>query len=200
VKVTDTHFEKIYNKKILRKLRKQFGPFCEHHVDLTIDTPWMTNLVSKMSEKRRRGEVVLVIPNKQKQIWLHTKEFYGDDVYRLMTGGLKPGEKPHLACRREMMEETGFKVEVERCLAVVTYSLSTPDTAQPFVSYIFSTKRATGKPNPTDDSEAIAGFRAVPIADLKAVADQLESLEGERADWGTFRAVAHRVAQKQLHA
>ncbi len=200
VKVTDTHFEKIYNKKVLRKLHKKFGPFCEQHVDLSIDTPWMTNLVGKMSRKRRRGEVVLVIPDKRRHIWLHTKAFYGDNIYRLMTGGLNPGEKPHMACRREMREETGFKVDIDRCLAVVTYSLSIPDQTRPFVSYVFSTKRVSGQPNPTDESEAIAGFKKIPIAELNVIADELESLEGERADWGTFRAVAHRVAQKQLQA
>ncbi len=196
--ITDPHFERIYNKKSLRKLRKKFGPFHQHHVDLTITTPWMLNLAQKMDKKARRGEVVMVIPNKSGEIWLHTKDFYGDGVYRLMTGGLKPGEKPDVAFRREVEEETGFKVNIDRCLAVITYTLNGEDVHQPFVSYVFMAKKIKGLPRPLDQSEAIAGFKAIPPADLQDIADNLASLNGERTDWGIFRAVAHKVVHEHL--
>lgn len=195
---TDPYFEQVHNKKILRKLRKKFGPFHQCHVDLNITSEWMINFVEKLETKPRRGEVVMVIPNKQSHIWLHTKEFYGDGVYRLMTGGIKPGEKPQMACRRETFEETGFKVDVDRCLAVITYTLMAATVTKPFVSYVFTTQRAKGKPSPTDDSEAIAGFTTVPVLKLGDVAETLETLNGERADWGKFRAVSHRVVQEYL--
>jgi len=196
---TDPYFQEIYNKKILRKLRKKFGPIHQHHVDLTISSKSMLDLMDKMTKKKRRGEVVMVIPDKRGCIWLHTKDFYNKNVYRLMTGGLDPGEKPHSALVREAKEETGFAVKIDRCLASITYNLKGQNgSSQPFVSYVFLTKPASGEPNPIDGGEAISGFMAVPVAELGEVADILRQQKGNLTDWGIFRAVAHDVVHELL--
>lgn len=200
MQINDPHFEKVYNKKLLKKLRDRFGPFHQHHAELAISSQWMLNLMNKMDQKSRRGEVVMVIPNKEGNIWLHTKDFYGNGVYRLMTGGLDPGEEPDLAFEREVREETGFKVNIDRCLAVITYTFTAGEKSQSFVSYVFTAKRTQGLPQPVDSGEAIAGFKAVPVSALGEVAQNLSSLKGARADWGIFRAVAHTVVQEQLQA
>jgi len=196
--ITDPYFDQIYNKKLLRKLEKRFGPIRQHHFDLAISSGEMINLMDKMNRKSRRGEVIMVIPNIEGQIWLHTKAFYPQGVYRLMTGGLEPGEKPHLAFQREAEEETGLKTKIDRCLAVITYLLQGQNKRQPFVSYVFKTIPTTGSPRPIDPYEAITGFKAVPASALGDVAQKLGSLPGNWADWGIFRAVAHDVVQQQL--
>ncbi len=140
----------------------------------------------------------MVIPNKRGRIWLHTKVFYEKNIYRLMTGGLDPGEKPHLALMREAKEETGFAVKIDRCLAAITYNLKGDGTSQPFVSYVFLTKPTSGKPKPIDDSEAISGFKTVPVAGLDKVADKLRWHQDGLTDWGIFRAVAHDVVCEVL--
>ncbi|MDX1524172.1 MAG: hypothetical protein R3264_21255, partial [Anaerolineae bacterium] len=81
--ISDASFEHIYNKKLLRKLDQKFGAFTRKHIDLSITSQSMLNLTEKMKVKRRRGEVVMVIPNKKGEIWLHTKAFYPPGVYRL---------------------------------------------------------------------------------------------------------------------
>jgi 8-oxo-dGTP pyrophosphatase MutT (NUDIX family) len=159
----------------------------------------MLGMVNKMKRKKpRRGEVVMVVPNEQGHIWLHTKSFYPQGVYRLMTGGLEPGEAPNEALRREVEEETGFKIKPKRCLAVITYTLSTQEVELPFVSYVFATTPAKGQPQPTDSGEAIEHFQAVPAAALADTARQLRALTGAFADWGIFRAISHEVACTQL--
>ena len=198
MKISDPHFERLYNKKLLKQLKKKFGPSEHHHVNLTITSQGMLDLMDKMSRKKRRGEVVMVIPNKKGHIWLHTKSFYDKGVYRLMTGGLDQGESPHLALYREAREETGFKIKIDRCLAVITYTLSGLDSSQPFVSYVFLTKPLSGIPRPIDDSEDISDFKAVPATQLADVAQDLHSLEGSSADWGKFRAVAHEIIHRHL--
>lgn len=200
MQVSDPHFEKIYNKKLLKKLEKRFGSFHQHHVELTISSEWMLNLMNKMNRISRRGEVVMVIPNKEGHIWLHTKDFYGEGVYRLMTGGLEPGEKPHLAMQREAEEETGFKIKIDRCLAVITYTLKAGEIFQPFVSYVFATRPTKGWPQPTDCGESISGFKAVPVSALGDIARELALLKGTKADWGIFRAVAHNIVLEQLQS
>jgi 8-oxo-dGTP pyrophosphatase MutT (NUDIX family) len=196
---TDPFLADVYNPKILKNLEQRYGPIYQHHVELAVSTEIMLRMVSKMNRKKpRRAEVVMVVPNEAGHLWLHTKNFYPQGVYRLMTGGLDPGEAPHQALRREVVEETGFKVKAQRCLAVITYSLVTQDGGLPFVSYIFATTPAKGRPHPTDPTEAIADFRAVPVSVLAETARQLRALKGDFADWGVFRAVAHEVAGEQL--
>ena len=195
---TDPLFTKIYNDKILKKIEKRFGPFVEQHADLTASGQVMLSMVEKMAGKGRRGEVVMVVPNQQGQLWLHTKSFYPPGIFRLMTGGLEGDEKPHKAMLREVEEETGFNTKIDRCLAVITYTFSGNGLVIPFVSYVFLTQPTTGRPSPTDPNEAITEFRAVMVEDLAETAQQLRSIEGRFSDWGVFRAIAHELAREQL--
>lgn len=197
---SDPFLAEVYNPKILSKLEQRFGPVHTHHADLTISTEIMRQMVVKLNQKTipRRAEVVMVVPNEQGQVWLHTKSFYPQGVYRLMTGGLEAGEAPHQALRRETVEETGFKVKAQRCLAVITYTVTTPEGRFPFVSYVFLTTPSRGQPHPTDSKEAIAHFQATPISGLADTARHLRSLTGAFADWGIFRAIPHEVACEQL--
>ena len=201
MKITDPVFERVYNKKIVTALEKKFGPSQQRHVDLTYASQSMLDLADKMNKKQRRGEVVIVAPNQQGRVWLHTKSFYPDGVYRLLSGGMEVDEKPHQALQREALEETGLKVKIERCLAVITYTLrQQEDEASiiPFVSYVFLTKPKKAQPQPLDPEENIADFKAVPVSALTEVADNLSSIEGYFADWGKFRAVAHQVVADLL--
>ena len=196
--ITDPIFEQIYNRSLLQKLEKRFGPFAEQHAELTGSTRVLLEMLHKMKDRGRRGEVVMVVPNERDQIWLHTKSFYPKGVFRLMTGGVEVGEKPHQAMRRELEEETGFKIKIDRCLAVITYTLRDDNFVLPFVSYLFLTNPSVGLPHPTDPKETITEFQAVAPAELPVVAEQLRSLTGDFADWGGFRAVAHELAWQQL--
>lgn len=192
--MTGSMFDQVYNQELLAGLTRRFGPFEHHQAELPVSTAIMLDMMEKMQVKGRRGEVVMVVPDEEGHIWLHTKDFYPAGVYRLMTGGLEPGEPPQQALLREVEEETGFKTEIDRCLAVITYALSGNYMRLPFVSYLFLTMPTAGRPQPIDPHEAITNFRAVPVEALPEVATKLRSLEGEFADWGIFRAIAHEVA------
>src|SRR5512138_2594695 len=97
----DPFLADVYNPKILKKLERRFGPVLQQHVELSISTGIMLDMVTKISQKKpRRAEVVMVVPDEQGHIWLHTKAFYPQGIYRLMTGGLDPGEAPQRALQR----------------------------------------------------------------------------------------------------
>lgn len=192
--------DRTYNHRLLKSLQKEFGLYRQHHVDMSVSSGLMARLLTKMSgRKARRGEVVMVVPDELGRIWLHTKASYPDGVYRLMTGGLHPGELPHKALYREVEEETGFKVMIDRCLAVISYKFHKDELSLPFASYIFLTRPTKGTPAPTDTSEAITGFRAVPADKLSVMAYRLRMLNGKFDDWGTFRAIAHSVVGQCLN-
>lgn len=197
---TDEYFEQVYNRAIVADLEKKYGSFIQQHVDLQVSSEAMHTMVDKMgrSNNPRRAEAVMVVPDENSRIWLHTKKFYPDGVYRLMTGGLESGERPVVAARREAQEETGFDVEIKRCLGVVTYQFFGVGEPLPFASYLFLTTAGRGYPEPTDPGEKITDFVAVPPAQLTKTARQLRSLEGRFADWGAFRAISHDLAAQAL--
>jgi 8-oxo-dGTP pyrophosphatase MutT (NUDIX family) len=195
---TDTLFTKVYNPRILQRLEKRYGLFRSYHTDMTVANEGiLREMIGKINQKGRRAEVVMVLPNERGEIWLHTKDFYPDGVYRLMTGGLEASEKPDKTLQREAFEETGFTVTIERCLAVITYLFILTDRAVPFASYVFLTRPTGGLPRPTDPGERITHFKACPVAQLPMVTQQLREITGKFADWGLFRAVAHQLVYEQ---
>lgn len=198
----DPRFAAVFNPQILADLRAQFGPFEIHRVEIELaDTDMMADMVQKWREKKqRRAEVVMVVPNRTGHIWLHTKSVYPPGVYRLMTGGINEGEPPPDALRRETAEETGFRIEIEQCLGVIVTHFVAGSKSLDFASYLFLTTPGRGEPHPVDPNESIAGFRAVPAAELPHIAQQLRAITGPFADWGKFRATAHSIAAAALVA
>ncbi len=194
----DPLYEDVYNEKILNELTQRFGPLYHHHAELTVSTWAMLEMMRKMKRKSRRGEVVMVVPNEQGQVWLHAKAFYPAGVYRLLTGGVEPGETPDQALLREVEEETGFQTKIDRCLAVITYLCSGDGITLPFVSYAFLTAPTSGWPQPTNPGEAITGFQAVSVETLTETALKLRSLKDIFTDWGIFRAIAHEIVKLQM--
>src|SRR5689334_16086473 len=74
------------------------------------------------SETRTRlAEVCMVVRRPGGRLLVCTKTFYPPGVYRLLTGGIDPGESVLAALHREVAEETGLQVAIRRLLAVITY-------------------------------------------------------------------------------
>jgi 8-oxo-dGTP pyrophosphatase MutT (NUDIX family) len=129
---------------------------------------------------------------------VQTKSFYPDGVYRLMTGGIKQHEDLVDALRREVWEETGQRVEVERFLATVRSLFEHDGETIVFDSYLFLVSGDGQELVPTDESEKIGDYQFVTLGEMLAVADQLESLEEDWIDWGRFRAAPHRLLVELL--
>jgi 8-oxo-dGTP pyrophosphatase MutT (NUDIX family) len=147
----------------------------------------------------RSAEVVLVIRRRNGCYLVHTKAFYPPGSYRLMTGGVKPGEEPNSAALREAYEETGLQVVLIRALARIDYMFHYEDETLPFTSYLYLLQEQGGNLAVRDEDEEITGFHEIPLDDLPLLADQLEALQGDEwADWGRFRAPAHRIAYQLL--
>jgi 8-oxo-dGTP pyrophosphatase MutT (NUDIX family) len=185
-------------KALLKNFRKRYGSVCHYHMEFSISSSVMLRIMEKMRKKPREAEVVMVIPDESGLIWLHTKASYPKGVYRLMSGGLEQGESPDKALKREVREETGFTIKIDRCLAIITYNFVTNHERFPFTSFVYLTTPASGTPLPTDPSEAITNFQAVPANLLFDTADRLRTLNGKFKDWGNFRAVVHEVVGKRL--
>ncbi|HOQ98287.1 MAG TPA: NUDIX hydrolase [Anaerolineae bacterium] len=148
--------------------------------------------------QKRQGEVVLVIHRSGGRVVLQTKQFYPPGTYRLPSGGIEPGEALLDAVRREMREETGLEARIERFLGALCYRFRRAGRAEERASYVFLLGGGAQPLASHDAAERISGFREVPSEELSAVAAQLESLPGEWAVWGRFRALVHRFVRRNV--
>jgi ADP-ribose pyrophosphatase YjhB (NUDIX family) len=144
----------------------------------------------------RRGEVVFAIRNRRGKIILHTKDFYPAGVYRLPGGGIYWTEAVEDALFREVEEETGLPVTVDRFVALIQYEVRR--RPKPFASYVFLLSTDKVHPKVQDRSERITAFKEVSLAELRAVTQLLRGLPAAWQPWGIFRAVAHALVADAL--
>ncbi len=155
----------------------------------------------------RVGEVCMIVRRPNRKVLLSIKTFYPRGAYRLPTGGIHHGEGIFDALVRETLEETGLETTIRRFLAAIAYRpRSSPDGPPIFHTFAFLLDEVGGMLEARDREERIEEYREVDPAELPAVADGLErvtsmhsvDIGGDWADWGRFRAVAHRVVHEAL--
>ena len=155
----------------------------------------------------RVGEVCMIVRRPNRKVLLSIKTLYPRGAYRLPTGGIHHGEGIFDALVRETLEETGLETTIRRFLAAIAYRpLSSPDGPPIFHTFAFLLDEVGGMLEARDREERIEEYREVDPAELPAVADGLErvtsmhsvDIGGDWADWGRFRAVAHRVVHEAL--
>jgi len=194
------------DKTQVAKLIRRYGPIEREHHELAFSAQSM-EWWGGVKAKGRRGEVILALRRPGGRVLLHTKGFYPAGAYRLISGGVKPGEALEETVRREGYEELGLDVRIERFLGVITYAFRHEDEAIPFTSYVFLVASdGAGEPHVTDPDERITGYREVPWSELPAVAEALEALantppapDEDWGDWGRFRAIGHRFVSRLVY-
>ncbi len=185
-------------EKELERLQRRFGAFERARFYLPKPSADAAGWLQKLS--RRRGEIILVVPRGNGRVLLHTKEHYPEGVYRLLSGGIHPGEDPVEAARREAYEEIGLDAEPRRMLGILENVFGAGRNQYVYPSYVFVTQEFRGTPKPTDPDEPISGFEDADAVELRAVASELASLPGPWRDWGRFRANAHAWLADRLEA
>jgi len=186
--------ETLINPKEIEELARQYGPIERRSYSLERSGERCEHWQRVLTD--RRGEVIFLVKRPAGLI-LHTKAIYPPGAYRLPSGGVDWGESVLSALHREVREEMGLEIEVERFLGLLEYEFRCEEEDKkeeetiPFVSYVFLVKDDGGEPVPQDEAERILAFRQVPVAELAAVADSLRAVEEDWRDWGEFRAIAH---------
>jgi len=157
----------------------------------------------------RYGEVLMAVRRPSGKLLVAIKTFYPRGAYRLPTGGIHHGESIHDALVRETHEETGLDTAVRRFLATIAYrGRSTPTAAPIFHTFAFLLDELGGTLGTLDTGERIEGWREMAPAELRDQAAVLERIAtegsagigGSWADWGRFRAVAHRAVADALES
>jgi ADP-ribose pyrophosphatase YjhB (NUDIX family) len=189
--------DRIDREAEIRQLSAQYGEPVRRcsTLDVTQATHqwWSTN-----KARRRDGEVVLFIQRRNGNLVLHTKDFYPDRVMRVPSGGIKRGEAVIGAVHREVLEETGLHVAVERFFAVVEFDFHWRDQVIPYPSYSFLLREQEGDLKSSDPDERIVALAEVPFSELPAIARRLENVPAAWQDWGQFRAIPHRLVAELM--
>ena len=180
--------ESLINPAEIEELARQYGPIERRSFSLERNGERCEHWRRALAD--RRGEVIFVV-RRSGGLILHTKDTYPPGTYRLPSGGVSWGESVLSALHREVREEMGLEIEVERFLGLLEYEFHCQEETLPFVSYVFLVRGSEGELIPQDEEEHILSFRQVSVAELAEVADSLRAIEEDWRDWGEFRALAH---------
>jgi 8-oxo-dGTP pyrophosphatase MutT (NUDIX family) len=187
----------------ISELARKYGE--PHRLDATIHD----GFDDPIRRKDRFGEVLMAVRRPSGKLLVAIKTFYPRGAYRLPTGGIHHGERIYDALQRETQEETGLDTVVRRFLATIAYhGRSSPNAAPLFHTFAFLLDEVAGTLGAIDKSEEIEDWREIAPAELRTQADLLEhlttagkkSIGGSWADWGRFRAIAHRAVADSLEA
>lgn len=148
-------------------------------------------------ESDRRAEVVFAIQDPAGHLWVHSKPNYPAHIFRLPSGGVHWGEGIEAALLREVQEETGLDVHVQRFLGLLEYTFFYNGSTAEFASYVFHLQSAGGLPV-ASEGEIICEFRPVSPTGLSEIALDLRNLIGDRRGWGQWRALAHDLVYESL--
>jgi 8-oxo-dGTP pyrophosphatase MutT (NUDIX family) len=190
-------------RRELAQLARRYGE--PRHLDALIHD----GFDDPIRRKDRFGEVLMAVRRPNGKLLVAIKTFYPRGAYRLPTGGIHHGEQIHDALARETKEETGLDTAVRRFLATIAYrGRSSPAAAPLFHTFAFLLDELGGTLGALDTDEQIEDWREMAPAELRAQTIVLEglttegtkSIGGSWADWGRFRAIAHRAVADALEA
>lgn len=185
----------------LAELAEQFGQPLVHLAQLDI-----AKMFDPLSSRDRYGEVCMVVRRPSGQLIAAKKTFYPTNGYRLLTGGIHPGEPVLDALLREVREETGLDVAVSRFLVAAAYHLPEQQDSPVFYTFAFLLDETGGTLACLDPDECLEYFREITATELPERAEFLAHLQCgyspdlgvDWSEWGQFRAIIHRLIWQEL--
>lgn len=190
-----THLPMIVSDEVA-ELSVQYGAPVQRAFDVQADDYIYSFRFNKSID--RRAEVVFAIEDDAGQLWVHTKRHYPSHIFRLPTGGVHWDELVVDGLLREVKEETGLPVEINRFLGIIEYHFWHGSLMAPFVSYIFHLRSTCVDCPSIQQGEPISEFRAVSPQQMQQLAGNLRNLAGVRRAWGEWRALAHDLVYDTL--
>jgi 8-oxo-dGTP diphosphatase len=143
---------------------------------------------------KRMHDVTLFILNGDRLALIRKPQFE-PGVWRPPGGGIKPGEDFATGVRREALEETGLRVQLERYLVVAEAKFLYQPHDVPWRTHVFLATTSDDEIAPQDHEE-IAAARWGTLAELAGPLRE-RLLQTDRAFW-RYRVALHDAALKQL--
>jgi 8-oxo-dGTP pyrophosphatase MutT (NUDIX family) len=139
------------------------------------------DLVRRSSMKGRQHDITCFIPHDGGYVTIQKHAYSDTGIYRAPSGGAKYGERLEAAAKREMREETGLEVELERFVLDLALDVKCPEGIIPWRSLVFLAREVGGLLKPID---------VIEISDLKVSSreDMLGNITTlmQNSGWGGF--------------
>ena len=156
---------------------------------ITIETPVNDQEYQFIRSTQSYGrclDVTLYIFKGNKVI-VNAKHHYPEGLYRAPSGGLKPHEDFLEGVDREVFEETGTKIQLQRYILQVNVNFSCGNKSIPWKTHVFTANYKSGKIQPVDIRE----IREVRLADLSEFDEYKRIISGLESGGLSYRARLH---------
>lgn len=179
-------------KDQIEEIEKRFGNPREFSTEFAMDQREFNQLLQSMRDGRDSDITLLIF--KDKKAVVIAKPWYPKGLYRLPSGGWKPGESLEECARREGYEETGTRFQLQEYILRAKVIFTHQDDSVIWTSHVFTAKYLSGELKPIDTQE----IREVNLLTL----DELSSLKPrllERNSGGlAYRAALTDVILKEI--
>lgn len=167
-------------------------------VDIVYESGHFWRRARELVRRDRFGEVVFAVERPNGRIVTVTSREYPEGVFRVPTGGIAYGEDILSAVHREVGEELGLSVEVERFIGVLAFRIWHGTESFPFYSFLFHLRETGGRllEDATDDE--VSAVREADADDLSELSARLMGIRPDWRDWGHFRYETTHVFEQYL--
>lgn len=160
---------------------------------IQIMTPREMEFVRSTMKAGRAHDITLYIRQNGGYIFI-AKPPYPEGLYRAPSGGVMPGEDFEAGAKREALEETGMRIELERYLLRIDVRFQCEDDYIDWVSYIFSANHVAGEISPRDNEE----IREARWVSNDEIPGFIEAMAKSGVGGLNYRAYLSKEAQKRL--
>lgn len=105
------------------------------------------------SQKHGRKHDITFFIRKDNSWIVNSKHWYPQDLYRIPSGGIKPGESIEVGIKREAYEETGTKISLLNYFLRINVSFHHEDSKVDWVSHLVLCQWLEGEIKPIDTHE-----------------------------------------------
>ena len=147
-------------QEMIARLAAGYGTPEEWDFSINVDRKEYDRIKSSQRDGRRHDFTVYIA--KEGRIVVIAKHVYPPGLYRAPSGGVKPGEDPEAGMHREVWEETGCRVEIQRFLLKTNVRFVCGEDVIDWNSYVFQAAYREGDFEFTDTRE----IRQVRLAEL----------------------------------
>lgn len=124
-------------------------------IERSVEIPLTGKELRRIGSSQRNGrahDITVFIYNGPKMLFI-AKPFYPMGLFRAPSGGANPGEKLIDAAHREMYEETGVNIKLEKYFLRIKVRFIADNDYIDWVSHVFKAIHVYGEINPIDTDE-----------------------------------------------
>lgn len=159
-------------------------------------------------DRQEQGTVVILLRDAQARwVLAHKKTFYPEGIVRMIGGGINDGEHPAEAATRELAEETGLSIDLQKLVplvhAEVTGHLPQHQTVQTSIFVFYA--QVSQDLQPQDDIDQLAYLSDRDLNDLVKKYHDLPQtpLDNQTLatwqDYGQIWGPVHAAALERVH-